>query len=146
MKTRKEKNTLFAISIVIALEAMILGFVISWIFLEKPMNNEQIQKCQEIAQDYFEQKDLSDDGYYFEKNSENSITVKSTKNRGSVIVNQKDNGQLVVTIDLETGEAIKNSLLIGLLILAYAIIQNLFFIGEKKVLAEIDSLKEIAEE
>ena len=145
MKTRKEKNTLFAISIVIALEAMILGFVISWIFLEKPMNNEQIQKCQEIAQDYFEQKDLSDDGYYVEKNSENSITVKSTKNRGSVTVT-KNNGKFVVSIDMETGEAIKNSLLIGLLILAYAIIQNFFFIGEKKVLAEIDSLKEIAEE
>ena len=123
MKTRKDKICFNAIRIIIALESFIIGFIISWVFIEKPMNNVQFQKCEEFAQSYFEQggtspifeKPLPDD-YSVTRNGKNSIIVKKGQLRGKVIATKK-NDAIILKKDLETEIAFDVSHACGVYIL-----------------------------
>ena len=77
MKNRKKLiNTAFGI-VVVAL--FITGYLLSWNFAKKPLNESQFDLYEKIAQDIYEQRDQSiveaPDGVLVEKTA-TSITVK----------------------------------------------------------------------
>ena len=119
----QHKTTVLVI-IVIAL--FISGYFVSWNFLVKPMSDTQFELCEQVARDVYDAqgqiiievpKDFS------VSMTVTTITVKSADSlcRGKVVAELR-NGELVITQDLETGDAIFLSIVMGIMLAVVSIL------------------------
>ena len=121
---RHEK--LIQISIFVIL--FIAGYLVSWIFLSKPLNNSQLELCEQVARDVYTQKGnavVETLDNFSVSMTTTAITVQSANllNRGKVIA-KKQNGELVITQDMETGKAVFISILMGI---EFVLVPDLIF-------------------
>lgn len=100
--------------------AFVIGFLISWIFGVKPLNESQYEECEKVAQDVYMQKEKNikveePEGYSIDIDA-TTITVELDKEncRGKVIA-ELQNGELVFTRDKETSIAVWTSIIAGVL-------------------------------
>lgn len=139
MKNRKKLiNTAFGI-VVVAL--FITGYLLSWNFAKKPLNESQFDLYEKIAQDIYEQRDQSiveaPDGVLVEKTA-TSITVKSSFGYTGKVEAKLRNGELVFTRTSGTAESVCMSTILGaafvfIFILCYAFVSTIHeTITEKK--------------
>lgn len=112
--------------VIIAIALFSAGFFVGWSFMEKPLSENQFELCEQIARDVYEQKrqvivEAPED---FSVNvSTTTITVSSSYPffRGKVLATLQ-NGELVMTRSLETGDAVFISILMGILFVLLAIL------------------------
>ena len=127
-KTLKEfhsqhKNAINIIAIlvilVLVIALFICGYLVSWNFMEKPLNNSQFELCEQVARDVYAQKEnviVESPEEVSVSMTSTTITVQLTNSLYRGKVNARlQNGELVMTRDMETGEAVFVSILMGLL-------------------------------
>lgn len=135
MKKRKTLKQLYkqhedaiqiAMIVIIAIAIFSAGYFVSWNFMEKPLNENQFEMCEQIARDVYEQKqqvivEAPED--FLVSISTTTITVESANPffRGKVLASLQ-NGELVMTRYLEQGEAIFFSILMGVLFICVSIL------------------------
>lgn len=127
-----------AILIIFTIALFIGGYLVSWNFMEKPLNDSQFELCEQVARDVYAQKgnvivEAPED--FSVSMTTTTITVQSANNlysRGKVIA-KLQNGELVMMRDIETGEAVCNSILMGILfvLVTFLIVAGAYVIYEK---------------
>lgn len=129
MKERKKLKEIYsqhkdaikaAMGIIIAIMLFTSGFLISWNFMQKPLNDSQFKLCEQVVRDVYEQKGAdiiveAPEGYSIVI-TETTIKVglKNKFYRGEVVA-KLQNGELVFTRDMKTGGAIFVSIVMGIL-------------------------------
>ncbi len=119
-----------AIFIILAIALFIGGYLVSWNFgidiYSKPLNDSQFELCEQIARDVYAQKgnvivEVPED--FSVSMTTTTITVQSDNilYRGKVIA-KLQNGELVTTRDMATGEAVFWSIIMGIL---FVVVTNL---------------------
>lgn len=115
-----------AILVILEIAFFIGGYLVSWNFIEKPLNDSQFELCEQVARDVYAQKgnvivEAPED--FSVSMTTTTITVRSANNqyRGYVIA-KLQNGELVMTRNMETGKAVFFSILMGMLFVALTII------------------------
>lgn len=128
MKERKKLKEIYsqhenaiqlAILIILVIALSIGGYLVSWNFMERPLNDSQFELCEQVARDMYAQKGnviVEEPEGLSVSMTTTTITVKSdnTLYRGKVIA-KLQNGELVMTRDMETGKAVYHSILMGIL-------------------------------
>lgn len=130
MKERKTLKEIYsqhvnAINLIIIIALFISGYLISWNFMMKPLNDSQFELCEQVARDvYAHQRE----NFIVEAPEDISVSINATTitvqladslHRGKVIA-KLQNGELVMKRDMETGEAVLTSIGMGLLVLILA--------------------------
>lgn len=115
-----------AILIILAIAFFNGGYLVSWNFMEKPLNDRQFELCEQVARDVYASKgnvivEAPED--FSVSMTTTTITVQSANNlyRGKVIA-KLQNGELVMTRDMGTGEAVFLSILMGIIFVLVAIL------------------------
>lgn len=135
MKERKKLKEIYsqhedaiqiAIFVIFAIALFIGGYLVSWNFMKKPLNDRQFELCEQVARDVYAQKgnvivEAPED--FSVSMTTTTITVQSADNlyRGKIIA-KLQNGELVMTRDMETGEAVFLSILMGILFVLVTIL------------------------
>lgn len=116
----KHTNAIQAtVLVVIAIALFIAGYLVSWNFLRKPLNDNQFELCEQVARDVYAQKGTviveAPEDFSVEMTT-TTITVKYANRlcRGKVIA-KLQNGELVMTRNMEIGDAVFVSILMGIL-------------------------------
>lgn len=122
----KNRILIFFVRVSIAIALITASFFVSWNFMLKPMSDSQFEMCEQIARDVYEQKrdvivEVPED--FSVKITTTTITVKSADLfvRGKVEASLC-NGELVITRNLETVEAIIGSVLFGIMFSCLAVL------------------------
>ncbi len=115
-----------AVILIIMFALFIVGYFVSWSFLNKPLNDNQIKACKQVAHDVYYLKiiDKSEIPKEYSVNTTiATITVRSANilYRGKVIA-KLQNGELVMTPDMETFDAIYISVLLGILFMVVPVL------------------------
>ncbi len=111
---------------VILTALFIAGYLVSWNFLIRPMNDDQFEVCEQIARDVYAKKgDVIvevPDGYFVSKTT-TTITVEPANipYHGKVTA-RLQNGELVITQNTEIAGRIGLSMLIGIIFLLVSIL------------------------
>ena len=114
----KKAIQIVILAIILAIPPFIVGYLVSWNFMWKPLNNTQFELCEQVARDVHAQKG----NVIVEKPKDFSVSMTKTAiivqpdnilYRGKVIA-KLQNGELVITRDMETGVAILSSILVGM--------------------------------
>lgn len=108
-----------AILKVIVIILFIVGYLVSWNFLKKPLSEGQFEQCEQVAREVYEQKgnvivEAPDDYYVSIDTTKITVGLNNSFYRGKVIARLQD-GKLVMTRNMEIGETIFCSILIGIL-------------------------------
>lgn len=103
--------------IIIAL--IIAGFLVSWFFFNKPLDDEQFKLCEQVAQQTYEARDqflIEEKEGFKVQVSQTSIEVMldNYSSRGKIVA-KLQNGEFIMNRDLQTREAIISSVLAGFL-------------------------------
>ncbi|MCI9177733.1 MAG: hypothetical protein HFJ28_04055 [Clostridia bacterium] len=127
-----------AILIIFAIASFIGGYLVSWNFMEKPLNDSQFKLCEQVARDIYAQKRsviVEVPKNFSVSMTATTITVQSANKlyRGKVIA-KLQNSELVMTRDMETREAVFWSILMGILFILVAI---LMFEGVCKIYQKV---------
>ena len=116
----KHKNGIHTtILFIVAIALFIIGYYISWNYIEKPMNDAQFRACEQVAKSVYEQNSNMivevPEGFYVSIDT-TSISVKldSQVYRGKV-VGKLQNGEFVTIKDYQINEGVSISILMGLL-------------------------------
>lgn len=124
------QNAGFAILLI---AIFISGFLLSWNFMMKPLNDGEFELCEQVARDVYYQKwqalDEAPENVSVTTTS-TTITVRLSDTafrgyRGNVVA-KLQNGELVITRNYETVYAIIVSIMTGILFIAL-----LYYIGTK---------------
>lgn len=114
-----------AIFIIFAIVLFIGGYLVSWNFMQKPLDDSQFELYEQVARDAYTQKEnviVEAPEDFSVSMTTTTITVQSANmlHRGKVIA-KLQNGELVMTRDMETGTAVFVSILIGILFILITI-------------------------
>lgn len=111
---------------IFAIAFFIGGYLFSWNFMKKTLDDRKFELCEQVARDVYAQREnviveVPEDFYV--SMTTTTITVKWDDNlyRGKVIA-RLQNGELVIMRDMETGEAIFLSILMGILFVLMTIL------------------------
>lgn len=112
----KHENALLIISCILL---FIAGYLVSWNFLKKPLNESQFKQCEQVAYSVYEQKgnvivEAPEDFYVNMTTTEITVKLSSGLHRGKVIA-RLQNGELVMTRNMEIGETVVCSILVGII-------------------------------
>lgn len=112
----KHENALLIFSCILL---FIAGYLVSWNFLKKPLNEGQFKQCEQVAYSVYEQKgnvivEAPEDFYVNMTTTEITVKLTSGLHRGKIVA-RLQNGELVMTRNMEIGEAIVCSTLVGIL-------------------------------
>lgn len=128
-KVKQHNNAIInTVVLLIAVALFISGFVVSWIFWQKPLSDKQFKACEQVIRDIYAQSgnvivESPEDFSVSVSTTATTITVETASNpyRGKVIAEMHD-GELIMTRYMETGEAIFASVIIGVSFVIAAII------------------------
>ena len=125
--------------VILLIAIFILGYLVSWNCTEKPISADQFEFCEQVVRDVYAQE-----GKVIVEAPEEvcvtitttTITVRLSDNtyRGKVVA-KLQNGELSMTRDLETGEAIFLSILLGIsfVLVAFLVLLLILYIGGKRL-------------
>lgn len=117
-------NTIEAI-ILVVIVLFIAGFLVSWKLFHKPLSTNQFEACEQVARDVYAQAQKGTS--IFEVPEDYSVSIDSTtikvrlandKYRGKVIA-KVQKGELEMTQDRESGLAIFEGIVMGLIFILY---------------------------
>lgn len=131
----QDKNTIqiakiAIISAIFIITFFISGYLVSWNFANKLLNDRQFELCEQVARNVYAQKgNVIVEGNIIVKASEDfSVSMTTTTitvqlddilYRGKVI-SKLQNGELVMTRDIEDEKAVLSSIFIGILFVLVA--------------------------
>lgn len=118
---------------ILLIAIFIAGYLVSWNFLEKPLNDGQFEFCEQVARDVYAQKgqvivEAPEDVSVATTTTTITVKLADGTYRGYVVA-KLQNGELVMTRNFETGDAIFTSILMGILFICVFVI--LVLIGDK---------------
>lgn len=117
-------NTIEAI-ILVVIVLFIAGFLVSWKLFHKPLSTNQFEACEQVARDVYAQAQKGTS--IFEVPEDYSVSIDLTtinvrlandKYRGKVIA-KVQKGELEMTQDRESGLAIFEGIVMGLIFILY---------------------------
>lgn len=116
----QEKDAIQGAVVVIALIASFIGgYLLWWNFMAKPLNDSQFELCEQVVRDVHAQKgtvivEVPEDFYVTITETTIRVGLLNCSYRGEVVA-KLQNGELVMTRDMQTGEAVVLSILTGIL-------------------------------
>lgn len=113
----KHKDAIkIAIFAILAIALFIGGYLVSWNFRVKPLNDSQFEIYEQVARDVYDQKEnvmVEAPKESYVSITATTITVEATcPYRGEVIA-RLQNGKLAMTRNMKTGEAVFTSIVTG---------------------------------
>ena len=123
--------------VILLIAMFIAGYLVSWNCLEKPISADQFEFCEQVARDVYAQEGkviVEAPEEVTATTTTTTITVQlSDKTYRGRVVAKLQNGELTMTRDLETGEAIFLSVLLGIVFALSTILllALIFWIYEK---------------
>lgn len=106
-----------AFCLIVALFIFSAGCFFGWNVMEKPFTESQFEACEQVARDVYAQQVIVEAPEEFKVTiSSTQITIESSNPcyRGTVVVTLR-NGELIMKRQVETGEAIFISIMMGIL-------------------------------
>lgn len=108
-------NAVFVIAVI---ASFICGYLLWWNFMAKPLNDSQFELCEQVARDVYAQKgtvivEVPEDFYVTITETTIRVELLNCSYRGKVIA-KLQNGELVMTRDMQTEEAVFFSILVGI--------------------------------
>ncbi len=107
-----------AILVILEIALFIGGYLVSWNFMVKPLNDSQFELYEQVAREVYAQKEMviveAPEDFSVSMTA-TTITVQPTNSRSGKVIAKLQNGELVMTRDKETGEAVFISICMGLL-------------------------------
>ena len=116
----QHKDAIQGAVLVIALIASFIGgYLLWWNFMAKPLNDSQFELCEQVVRDVHAQKgtvilEVPEDFYVTITETTIRVGLLNCSYRGEVVA-KLQNGELVMTRDMQTGEAVVLSILTGIL-------------------------------
>lgn len=115
-----------AVRIAIMVLAFIIGYMACWTLLMRPMNDEQFAMCEQVAKDVYNQSgqtiiEAPEDVYVNVTSTTITVGLQSVTYRGEVIA-KLQNGELVLTRNMQTARAVFLSILIGIICFLISVI------------------------
>ncbi len=135
MKERKKLKEIYSrhkiaiqstILIIFTILIFIDGYLFSWNSLEKPLNDSQLKLCEQVAQDVYAQKgnvilEIPEDFSVHITTTTITVQLTDVLYRGKVIA-KLQNGELVMTRNMETEKAVFLSIAMGIICVLVALL------------------------
>lgn len=135
------------LKMLIAITLFILGFMISWGSLFRPLNEEEFKACEQVAREMYFQRNQSfipqKEGFSIQRSSTSvAVTSSNPFNIGKVIAESR-NGEVILERDMQTENAIIISILIGILFLLLGIATKMIITEKvnKKLIKPVQKTK-----
>ncbi len=112
------------ILVILAIAVFIGGYFVSWNFMNKPLNDSQFKLYKQVARYVYAQKEnviVEEPEVFYVRMTTNTITVQADNNQRGMVIAKLQNGELVTTQNIETGDAVVSSILMGVSFVIVAI-------------------------